>query len=207
LTAIGLALNPLKVPCPNIKTNLIPDHIKESMAAKRELLVFVNAVVGILLAISIFAGFAASQFTRTEKTVQERKAKTPLKLIEMLVLKQKEITKEVAVLSEKKELVDKVLEKTAFIDWSAGVEEIRRNVPASLYITIVDTYGDFGLVIKGKALAPDAVNLFSGNLDKSELFESSNVKVIEKKNSKDGMVDYTVKCTIADNRRLYAEAN
>ena len=207
LTAIGLALNPLKVPCPNIKTNLIPNAIKESMAAKRELLILVNAVVGILLAISIFAGFAASQFTRTEKVVEERKAKTPLKLIELLVLKQGEIEEEIEILSEKKELVDKVLENSAFVDWSAILEEIRRNVPASLYITVVGSNGDFDLVIEGKALDQDAVNLFSGNLDKSELFASSNVKVIKKKNSEDDMVDYTVICTITDNRRLYAEAN
>ena len=207
LTALGLALNPLKVPCPNVKTNLIPDEIKESQAAKHELLVLANAVAGILLAIFIFAGFAASQFAKTQEIVRERKAKTPINRIESLVSRQNEIEKELSVLSEKKQLVDKVLENSVFVDWSAVLEEIRRNVPASLYITKMDTNGDFGLSIKGKALTPDAVNLFSGYLDKSQVFASSNVKQIIKTNSKDGVIQYTVKCVVADNRRFYAEAN
>lgn len=207
LTAIGLALNPMKVPCPNVKTNLIPDEIKESMAAKRELLVFANAVAGILIAIFVFAGFATSQFTRTQEIVEERKEKTPLELSEALAMKLKGIEGRIEILSEKRQLMDKVLEDSVFVDWSEVLEGIRRNAPASLYITAVETNGDFDLAIKGKALSLDAVNLFSRNLDKSELIASSNVKVIEKRNSKDGMVNYTVKCTVADNRRLYVEAN
>ncbi|MBW8015214.1 MAG: hypothetical protein FVQ82_03435 [Planctomycetes bacterium] len=207
LTAIGLALNPLKVLCPNVKTNLVPDEIKESQAAKRELLVFANAVAGILLAIFIFAGFAASQFDRTQEAVEERKEKIPLKRIESLVSRQKEIKEEIAILLEKKQLVDKVLEKSISVDWSVVLDEIRRNVPASLYITKVETKGDFDLVIKGKALKPAAVNLFCSHLDRSEIFASSNVKEIERKNSEEGIVFYTIKCTVADNRRLYAEAD
>ena len=68
-------MSPLNISCPNVKTNLLPNEIKEARAAKRELLILANAVAAILMAIFIFAAFAASQFTKTQEIVRQRKEK------------------------------------------------------------------------------------------------------------------------------------
>lgn len=206
LTAVGLALNPLKIACPNVKTNLVPNEIKEAKAAKRELFIFANAVAGILIAIFIFAAFAASQFTKTQELVRQQKERTPLELIENLISRKNELEVEFSTVSDRKQLVDLVLENAIVIDWPAVLEGISRNVPDTLYITRVDSEGSFDLVIKGKAITPDAVNLFSRQLGSSPIFASSNVKEIDRNsNYKDGVL-YTVNCTIADSRRLHADA-
>lgn len=206
LTAVGLALNPLKITCPNVKTNLVPNEIKESRAAKRELVIFANAVAGILIAIFIFAAFVSSQFEKTQETVRLQKIRTPLKLIETLVSRQEKIEEEYVALSKKKELLVEVLKNAITINWSEVLKDIGSKVPDSLYITKVDSVDDYGVSIKGKALTPDVVNLFSKNLDNSEVFTSSNVKEIDISSKDEGSVLYTINCIIAGSRRLYVEA-
>ncbi len=206
LTAVGLALRLQKVSCPNIKTNLIPNEIKESRAAKKELLIFANAVAAILVAIFIFAAFASSQFEKTQEIVRERKKKTPLKLVQTLISREKKSERSLISLTNKKQLLDKVFENSVLIDWPGVLEDIRRNVPAQLYITKVESVEEFNLVIRGKAFTPDSVNQFSRHLGDSELFESVKVKKIHKSKDADEPLLYTIKCEIADRRRLHADA-
>lgn len=206
-TAIGLAMSRLKVSGPIVKTNLIPNEVKDTKAARKMMLMMANGAAAVLLAIFVIAGFVGVQYSKAQTNVLTMKENSSIDRIEGLIAEQKGLETKLASLADKKDLADQTLKNQTIVNWAQVLEEIGRIIPSSVNINIIESSGDRDVEIRGKALSPDAVNTFAKRLGMSDTFESSDVQEINAMSAHNGLVIYSIISKVIEGGRLHAKVD
>ena len=94
----------------------------------------------------------------------------------------------------------RIFENNRLIKWPDVLDEIRKKVPATLYITRLAAVDTGGLVIEGNALSFKSIHMFAELLENSEYFESAVVAQTQKNPQVNGLVAYSIACTLNTNQ-------
>ncbi|HPD46751.1 MAG TPA: pilus assembly protein PilM [Anaerohalosphaeraceae bacterium] len=200
MAAAGLAMRGLNAGPMDFTVNLIPPEAEEAKANKKFLLVTANLAAIVMLVVFLAAGFVCMRLQETQRTMEQRRQDTPKDSIEELLASQRKVNHEIAYLTDKKTRMGRIFENNRLIKWPDVLDEIRKKVPATLYITRLAAVDTGGLVIEGNALSFKSIHMFAELLENSEYFESAVVAQTQKNPQVNGLVAYSIACTLNTNQ-------
>ncbi|MBE0537650.1 MAG: pilus assembly protein PilM [Phycisphaerae bacterium] len=202
MTAAGLAMRGLKAGPTNFAINLIPQEAEEARAAKKFMLMTANLAAVVMLFIFLIAGFVRIHLGRTQEIMERRKQDSPKDSIEQLLSHQRRVNNQIAYLSDKKARMAKIFKDNQTFDWPEILDDIRKNIPTTLYITSLSTMDTGNLVIEGNALSFKSIHVFAEMLERSGYFESAIVAQTQKNPQVNGLVAYSIACMLSPNQKM-----
>jgi Tfp pilus assembly protein PilN len=207
LTAVGLAMNPLKTARLDIVTDLVPPEVRNTEAVKKLLLLTANIAVVILLLIFMMSGVVARRFCNIQERVEKINNADMVVSIRHLLGKEKLIESQIACLDDRKEIIDSIFKEDSGIDfWPGILDDISKRIPTNMYIVSIYNEGGQEITIEGKTLSGKAAYRFARSLAESQFVKAANVEEVSDDERHKGVVDYTIRCMMIDNRRLQANA-
>lgn len=207
LTAVGLAMNPLKTAGPNIAIDLVPRETRNTKAVKKLLLLTANVAAVTLLLIFLISGVVARKFCNIQEAVEKTNNADMVVSIRRMLGKEKLIESQITRLDREKTVIDSISEEDPGIDfWPGILGDIGKSIPEKMYIIGIFSAGDHEITIEGKTLSGKAVYRFAAGLTESQFLESANVEKVNDNAQHKGVVDYIIRCRVVDNRRLQANA-
>lgn len=202
IIAAGLAMRNLNAGGSDFAVNLIPAAAEEAKAAKKFALLTANLAAVAVLFIFLTAGFVRMQVGRTQTMMERRKMDSPKDSIEQLLSQQRRVNHQISYLSDKKTRMGEIFKGEQTYNWPEILDEIRKNIPATLYITKLTTLGGEGLVIEGNALSFKSIHVFAELLERSACVQSAVVAQTQKNSQVNSMVAYSIACTLSVNQEL-----
>jgi Tfp pilus assembly protein PilN len=196
ITAVGLAMRNL--PCNHTipAINLVPQAAKDASDTRKFALVTANFAALALLLIIALAGIVRVKVGRTQERMEQRARTNPENSIERLLLKQRRMNSQITYLTDKKARMKQVFAGDKMHNWPEILEDIRKNVPSSLYITGLAMTEDDDLMIEGNATSFKSIHVFAELLTGSSYFRSAVVGRTEKSTSVNGLVTYSIACVL-----------
>ncbi len=205
--AVGLAMKQFKTSGPGVKINLIPPEAGDKKAARKFTMIIINIVAAVLLLMILISGFVRIQLNKTKREMTERRQNDPTNDIEKLLIRQRNISDEIAKLSEKKARMEEVFEGVRHNNWSKILDDIRRKTPASVCITKLTGSDDSKLMLEGNTISYPSVRLFADLLCESEFIASAVLNKSSARNDIKGLRAYSIDCVLVDNEGLQAYAD
>ncbi len=202
ITAAGLAMRQLDATPSDFTINLIPPEAEEARAAKKFMLVTANLAAVVMMCIFLAAGFLYTKVWHTQRTMENRCIDSPKDSIEQLLAQQRKVNHQIAYLSDKKDRMAKIFESGKIFVWPEILDEIRKKIPATLYITRLGASEGGSLVIEGNALSFKSIHVFAELLERSGYFQSAVVAQTQKNPQVNGLVVYSIACTLNPNQRM-----
>ncbi|RKY10121.1 MAG: hypothetical protein DRP66_00445 [Planctomycetota bacterium] len=200
ITAAGLAMRQLQVSGSDLAMNLIPAEAKETQAAKKFALVVANIAAVVLLITFVCAGILRVRLEQTQKIMERRKAAGAEDNIEQLLDDQRRVNMQIAYLSDKKERMREIFETKEEYLWPQILDDIRKNTPATLYITSISNSDGADLVLHGNAASFKSIHIFAELLGESQYIESAVVAQTQKNLRVEGMVAYSITCVLSPDK-------
>ena len=197
ITAAGLAMRQLQVSGSDLAMNLIPVEAEEAKDAKKFALIVANIAALVLLITFICAGILRLQVGQTQKVMEQRKADGAQDNIEQLLDDQRRVNTQIAYLSDKKKMMGEIFKSGEYYLWPQILEDIRRNTPATLYITSISNPDSADLVLQGNAASFKSIHIFAELLGKSRHIQSAVVAQTQKNLHIEGMVTYSITCVLS----------
>jgi hypothetical protein len=207
IVALGLAMSPFNVPPQNIRIDLLPPEAEEVKSTKKVALITANVAAVILLGMCLTAGFVRFQLKKTQKVLEQRKYSAAVDSVERLLKKQRQVNMQITTLSEKKAGMSEVFNDIDIDNWPEILDEIRKKTPLDLYVTRLACLDDTTFVIEGNALSFNSIRVFAGLLNRSQTIESATVTERKKNYQEEDFISYSIKCSLAHNRELQANAD
>lgn len=207
VVAVGLAMSSFGVSPQSIKINLLPPETEEVKSTKKVALITANVAAVILLGMCLTAGFVRFQLKKTQKVLEQRKYSAAVDSVEKLLKKQRQVNIQITALSEKKARMSEVFNDIDIDNWPEILDEIRKTTPLDLYVTRLACLDDTTFVIEGNALSFNSIRVFAGLLNRSLTIESATVTERKKNYREEGFISYSIRCSLAHNRELQANAN
>ena len=200
ITAAGLAMRNMQVSDMNLAMDLTPLEAEEMKATKKFALIVANIAAVVLLITFILAGILRLQVGKTQKVMEQRKADGAKDNIEQLLSDQRRVNTQIAYLSNKKERMREIFETKEEYLWPQILDDIRRNTPATLYITSISNRDDADLVLRGNAASFKSIHIFADLLGKSQHIQSAVVAQTQKNLHVEGMVTYSITCVLSPDK-------
>lgn len=197
IIAAGLAMRQLQVSGSDLAMNLIPVEAKETKAAKKFALVVANIAAVVLLITFVFAGMLRVRLEQAQKIMEQRKDTGTQGNIEQLLDDQRHVNMQIAYLCDKKKRMREIFETQEEFLWPQILDDIRRNTPATLYITSISNSDGAELVLQGNAASFKSIHIFAELLDKSRYIQSAVVAQTQKNLHVEGMVTYSITCVLS----------
>jgi len=197
ITAAGLAMRNIEVSGMNLAMNLTPLEAEEMKATRQFALVVANMAAVVLLITFIFAGILRLQLGQTQKVMEQRKTADTENNIEQLLSDQRHVNIQIASLSNKKERMREIFETKEEYLWPQILDDIRKNTPATLYITSISNRDDADLILQGNATSFKSIHIFTELLGKSLYIQSAVVSQTQKNLHVEGMVAYSITCVLS----------
>lgn len=197
ITAAGLAMRQLQVSGSDLNMNLIPVEAEETKATKKFALIVANIAAVVLLITFVFAGILRVQLEQTQKIMEQRKDSGAQGNIEQLLDDQRHVNMQIAYLCDKKKRMREIFETKEEFLWPQILDDIRRNTPATLYITSISNSDGADLVLKGNAASFKSIHIFAELLGKSRYIQSAVVAQTQKNLHVEGMVTYSITCVLS----------
>ena len=208
LTAVGLALAPLENAGPNLNVDLIPSEARDAKEVKKLLLVTAVVSMVVLFAIFTISAVVSRRFVETEKLVEKQKQDDIVTGYKKMMAEQSLLDIQIDELSKAKESMDLILADDKGVHfWPAILDDIRKRVPSKLYITNIQDSNGKEVVIKGKAFSVIATHKFAEMLGMSRYFQQASIIEVGRSNQNPELIEYSIKCIVADNGRLLANAD
>lgn len=208
LTAVGLALAPFKTAGPNLNIDMIPSEARDAKAVKKLLLVTAIASIAVLFGIFTISVAVTRRFGETEKIVEKQKQAHIVTDYKKLIAEQSLLDIQIDELSKLKESMDLILaDDKGLRSWPAILDDIRKRVPSKLYIANIQDSNGKEITIEGKAISVIATHKFAEMLGMSRYFQKASITEVGRSNRDPELVEYSIKCIVADNGRLQANAN
>jgi len=207
LAAVGLALAPLETVRPNLNIDMIPSETRDSNAVRKLLLVTAIVATSVLLVIFTISGAVGRRFGETEKSVEKQKQNAIVTGYKKLIAEQERIDIQIDKMSSIKESIDLILaDDEGLHSWPDILDDIRNGVPSGLYITDIHDSKGREIIIEGKAVSVVAVHKLVEILGNSQCFQQAGIIEIGTSYTHPELIEYLIKCTVADNGRLQANA-
>jgi len=197
ITAAGLAMRQLQVSGSNLAMNLIPVEAKETQAAKKFALIAANIAAVVLLITFVSAGILRVRLEQTQKIMEKRKDSGAQGNIEQLLEDQRRVNMQITYLRDKKKRMREIFEAKEEFLWAQILDDIRKNTPASLYITSISNPDGADLVLQGNAASFKSIHVFAELLGKSRYMKSAVVAQTQKNLHVEGMVTYSIACVLS----------
>lgn len=202
ITAVGLAMRAADIGKTDFAIDLIPAEEEEKKATKKFVLLTANLAAVMLLCIFIIAGFVRVQLGKTQEMMEKRKLDSPQDSIEQLLAKQRIVNDKIAYLTDKKTKMNKIFEGDTVFNWADVLDEIRNNVPTTLYITKMSALQGSDFIVEGNARSFKSIHIFAELLRQSDFIQSAVVAQTEKNSRINGMVAYTISCVLSDSEGI-----
>ena len=134
--------------------------------------------------------------------MEKRKLDSPQDSIEQLLAKQRIVNDKIAYLTDKKTKMNKIFEGDTVFNWADVLDEIRNNVPTTLYITKMSALQGSDFIVEGNARSFKSIHIFAELLRQSDFIQSAVVAQTEKNSRINGMVAYTISCVLSDSEGI-----
>lgn len=202
ITAVGLAMRQFSGGKDSFAIDLIPAEAEEKKANKKFALMTANLAAVMLLCVFIIAGFVRVQLGKTQEMMEKRKQDSPQDSIEQLFAKQRKVNDRIAYLSDKKTKMNNIFESETVYDWANILDEIRNNVPTTLYITNMSALQGSDFIVEGNARSFKSIHIFAELLTQSDYIRSAVVTQTQKNSRINGMVAYSISCVLSDSEGI-----
>lgn len=202
ITAAGLAMRAAEIGKSDFAIDLIPADAEEKKATKKFVLMTANLAAVMLLCIFIMAGFVRLRLGKTQDMMEKRKQDSPKDSIEQLLAKQRHVNDRIEYLSDKKTKMNKIFETETVYDWAEILNDIRKNVPATLYITNMSALQGSDFIVEGNARSFKSIHVFAELLTQSKYIQSAVVAQTQKNSRINGMVAYSISCILSDSEGI-----
>jgi hypothetical protein len=200
ITATGLAMRQLQVSGSGLAMNLIPVEAEEAKATKKFALIVANIAAVVLLITFVFAGILRVRLEQTQKIMEQRKDSGAQDNIEQLLDDQRHVNMQIAYLCDKKKRMREIFETEEEFLWPQILDDIRKNTPATLYITSISNPDGADLVLQGNAASFKSIHIFAELLTESRYIESAVVAQTQKNLRVEGMVTYSITCVLSPDK-------
>ena len=202
VTAVGLAMRNLSTNENDFAIDLIPPEAEEMKANKKFALMTANLAAVVLLVVFLIGGIVRVQLGRTQAQMERRKEDSPKDSIEQLLAQQRRVNSQIAYLTDKKTRMSDIFEGDKIYDWPGILDDVRKKVPETLYITNLSAQQGSDFMIEGNARSFKSIHVFADLLGGSEHIKSAVVAQTAKSSRIDGLVAYSIACVLSDNEGL-----
>ena len=208
LAAVGLAMAPLETARPNINIDMVPFETKNAKEAKKLLMVTAFASMFVLFVVFAISGVVSRRFSEAEKVVEKQKQGDIAAGFKNLIAEQAQLDIQIAELTKEKESMNIILaDDQGLYFWPDILGDIRKRVPAELYITHIRDSNGKEIGIEGKALSVMSAHKFTEMLGMSRYFHRATINKVSRSKNQPELIEYSVKCVLADNGRAHAKTN
>jgi len=202
ITAVGLAMERFEPAGSKLKIDLMPAEVKEIKVSKRLMLLTANVAAGILLLMLIIAGVVRIKLAKIDRPGPDLQQVNPVTNMELLLKRSNLIDAKIAELSTKRTKISEFFEGDNTSNWAGILDDIRYKTPVTLCITRLSCPRASSLEIDGQSLSYRAVHLFADLLGQSEFIKSATVAATNRNRRVEGLIAYSIKCCLADNKGL-----
>ena len=194
--AIGLAMKLLGEDKTNLRINLFPPETAEVRSLKKDTLVAANIAAVVLLIMVLAAGALSMTIGRVKNSAIHKKQTGLSRHTRVLLIEQKLTDERIEQLTERLELVNKILSSRCDLDWFGILNDIRRATPKTACITGLSSEDGSEITLEGLALSYEAAHLFVNMLSKSKHINSASLIETEKDDEDGGLVRYGINCSL-----------
>jgi Tfp pilus assembly PilM family ATPase/Tfp pilus assembly protein PilN len=194
--AVGLAIRLLTPRPDDIRINMMPQEIVKRRETRRDTIVAVNVIAGILLFMLLAINAFAFMIQRTTSHTISKKSVVAERDTELMILHNQRLEEKVQALTSRLDAIGKISESRKDVNWVEVFDEVRKATPGSVRITTLVSSEGSRIQIGGLAMSNDAVNLFAGLLGKSKSIASVTVLDAHKQNEQSQVVAYQISCKL-----------
>jgi len=194
--AIGLAMRLLGEDKTHLRINLLPAETAEVRSLKKDTLITANIAAVVLLIMVLAAGVLSMAIGKVKNSAIHKKQTGLSRHTHSLLIEQKLTDERIGQLTDRLELVNKILSSRHDLQWFGILNGIRRATPKTACITSLSSEDGSEIILGGLALSYEAAHLFVNMLSKSKHINSASLIETEKDDGDGGLVRYEINCSL-----------
>ena len=194
--AIGLAMRLLGEDKTNLRINLLPAETAEVRSLRKDTLITANIAAVVLLIMVLVAGVLSMAIGKVEESAIHKKQTGLSRHTHSLLIEQKLTDERIGQLTDRLELVNKILSSRHDLQWFGILNDIRRATPKTACITGLSSEDGSEIILEGLALSYEAAGLFVNTLSISKHINSASLIETEKDDEDGGLVRYEINCSL-----------
>jgi Tfp pilus assembly protein PilN len=185
----------LDVSACNLGVNLLPSKAIRLRATQKRTLITINIIAVILLVMILAISVPIRKVNKLNAGIEQKKVRLA-QSTRSLVEERELIEEQVKTVSNKLNVINKILGSHRDVYWPGLLSDIAKKRPKTVLITHLTSEDSSQAFLKGLAISNEDVYLFMEMLSESEYIDTASIIETKKDSNNNGLVSYEIRCSL-----------